>query len=198
RQVRHLIYKCNLRCKKGVGGVLYKFRCLQVTPDEGYLDEIEGPVHVGHDLTGPFRFTTDHHPVRVEKIVGCFPLPQELRVGDHIEIIMTNFFLKAGRLSFTTDIDEAVKKSDVVFIAVGTPSKHNGEVDLSQVETVIDSVVKNVNSHKVVATKSTVLVGTNRWIKTRLQEKVGHDNFDVVSNPEFLREGKATYDFFHP
>ncbi|MBA7693668.1 hypothetical protein ES703_102256 [subsurface metagenome] len=70
-QVLHLVDKGDLSCKKRVGGVLYQFRCLQVTPYEGYLDEIEGPVHVCHDLPGPFRFTTDHHTVRVEKIVGC-------------------------------------------------------------------------------------------------------------------------------
>ena len=106
--------------------------------------------------------------------------------------------LKTGKLSFTTDIDKAIKESEVIFIAVGTPSKNNGDVDLSQVDEVVKSVASNIDGYKVIVTKSTVPVGTNRWIDNELRKKSGSDNFDVVSNPEFLREGKALYDFFHP
>ncbi|MDC7126131.1 MAG: UDP-glucose/GDP-mannose dehydrogenase family protein [Spirochaetales bacterium] len=106
--------------------------------------------------------------------------------------------LDSGRLKFTTGIDYAIKDSTVVFIAVGTPENDNGEANLSYVESVVNSIADNLNDYKVIVTKSTVPVGTNRWIYELLKEKTGHENFDVVSNPEFLREGRATQDFFHP
>ena len=106
--------------------------------------------------------------------------------------------LESGRLTFTTEINSAIWDSQVIFIAVGTPEKENEEADLSYVEAVVNTIAENLNDYKVIVTKSTVPVGTNRWIKTLLEEKTGGNNFDVVSNPEFLREGRATQDFFHP
>ena len=106
--------------------------------------------------------------------------------------------LESGRLTFSTDIDGSLQASEVVFIAVGTPPKENGEADLSFVESVVKSIAYNLNDYKVVVTKSTVPVGTNRWIKAKLSEYAPGKPCDVVSNPEFLREGKATQDFFHP
>lgn len=106
--------------------------------------------------------------------------------------------LKSNRLSFSSDIGASIQKADVVFIGVGTPSLENGEADLSQVDSVIDAISKNLNTYKVIVTKSTVPVGTNRRIKNYIKDKTNSDNFDVVSNPEFLREGKAIVDFFHP
>lgn len=112
------------------------------------------------------------------------------------ELVDKNF--REGRLSFTTDIDRAIKESEVVFIGVGTPSKDNGEADLSYVETVIESIARNLDGYKVIVTKSTVPVGTNSWIKKTITEKSGKKDFDIVSNPEFLREGRAVHDVFHP
>lgn len=108
--------------------------------------------------------------------------------------------VRQDRLSFTTDIDKAIKENEVVFIGVGTPPKENGEADLSYVESVVDSISKNLNGYKVIVTKSTVPVGTNRWIKETIKEKSekNDNDFDVVSNPEFLREGRAVHDVFHP
>ncbi|MFW6121733.1 MAG: UDP-glucose dehydrogenase family protein [Petrotogales bacterium] len=108
--------------------------------------------------------------------------------------------VRQDRLSFTTDIDKAIKENEVVFIGVGTPPKENGEADLSYVESVVDSISKNLNGYKVIVTKSTVPVGSNKWIKQTIKEKSGKNNndFDVVSNPEFLREGRAVHDVFHP
>ena len=106
--------------------------------------------------------------------------------------------LESGRLSFTTEIEKTIQDSSVIFIAVGTPEKENEEADLSYVEAVVNTIAENLNDYKVIVTKSTVPVGTNRWIKELLSEKTGGNNFDVVSNPEFLREGRATQDFFHP
>jgi len=108
--------------------------------------------------------------------------------------------LEAGRLNFTTNLHTAISESDIVFIAVGTPPKENGEADLHFIFDVVDSIEKALNSYKVIVCKSTVPVGTNRSIKEYLEtrnHRAGVD-FDVVSNPEFLREGKATQDFFHP
>lgn len=106
--------------------------------------------------------------------------------------------VREGRLTFTTEIEKAIKENEVIFIGVGTPPKENGEADLSYVERVVDTIADNLNEYKVVVTKSTVPIGTNRWIKKRIKEKTGEDDFDTVSNPEFLREGKAVSDFFHP
>jgi UDPglucose 6-dehydrogenase len=106
--------------------------------------------------------------------------------------------VRERRLSFTTDIDKAIRENEVIFIGVGTPPKENGEADLSYVESVIDSISKNLNEYKVIVTKSTVPVETNKWIKKTLKEKSKSEKFDVISNPEFLREGKAVYDVFHP
>ncbi|HBE79292.1 MAG TPA: UDP-glucose 6-dehydrogenase [Firmicutes bacterium] len=106
--------------------------------------------------------------------------------------------VKAGRLLFTSDIDQAMRDNEVIFIGVGTPPKDNGEADLSQVQAVVQAIGRNLNGYKVIVTKSTVPIGTNRWIKEQIAKQSGKDCFDVVSNPEFLREGKAIQDFFHP
>jgi len=106
--------------------------------------------------------------------------------------------LESGRLSFSSNISKSIHYSEVVFIAVGTPPKENGEADLSFIESVVKSIAENLNSYKVIVTKSTVPVGTNRWIKKKLTEFAPGKEFDVISNPEFLREGKAVQDFFHP
>ncbi len=103
-----------------------------------------------------------------------------------------------GRLFFSTNIDEAIQKSDIVFICVGTPTSYNGEVDLSQVKRVAKIISHNLNNYKVIVTKSTVPIGTNRWLNEYIKNISGNQNFDVISNPEFLREGKAIQDFFHP
>ena len=107
--------------------------------------------------------------------------------------------LDEGRLTFTTDLDSAVRKSDVIFIAVGTPPKENGETDLSQVESVASGIGKSMDRYKVIVNKSTVPVGTGNLVKNII-ESVKQDGvtFDVVSNPEFLREGSAIHDTLQP
>ena len=109
--------------------------------------------------------------------------------------------LESGRLTFTTDGDAAIKAADIVFFAVGTPPKADGHADLSQIEAAARQVAANLTGYKVVVTKSTVPVGTNRRIQSIIAEASGGTpgkEFSVVSNPEFLREGKAVQDFFHP
>jgi UDPglucose 6-dehydrogenase len=107
--------------------------------------------------------------------------------------------LKAGRLSFTTDIAGAIKQSLVIFIAVGTPPQPDGSADLSFVESVAGAIADHMDSYKVIATKSTVPVGTGKRLAeiiTKRQTKP--TEFSVVSNPEFLREGAAIADFMRP
>jgi len=103
------------------------------------------------------------------------------------------------RLSFTTDLQSAVKKADVVFIAVGTPSKANGETDLSQVEDAATGIGNALDRYKVIVNKSTVPVGTVNIVKTIIEKVKKNDvKFEVVSNPEFLREGSAIQDMLSP
>lgn len=109
--------------------------------------------------------------------------------------------IDAERLTFTTDGDAAIAKADIVFFAVGTPPTAEGGADLSQVENAARQVARNLTAYKVIVTKSTVPVGTNRRIQEIIAGESGQApgvGFSVVSNPEFLREGKAVQDFFHP
>jgi len=107
--------------------------------------------------------------------------------------------VNAGRLSFTTKVDEAIQQADVIFIAVGTPQSDNGEANISAVESVARSIGKNLNNYKVICTKSTVPVGTGDIIGELIRENmVDGSEFDYVSNPEFLREGSAVKDFLWP
>jgi len=119
------------------------------------------------------------------------------------DVVIRN--VSAGRLSFTTDMTKAVQDSDVIFIAVGTPPADDGSADLKYVEAVAREIARSMNGYKVVVDKSTVPVGTGKkvkgWIAEELAKRGGEAakfGFDVVSNPEFLREGSAVQDFTHP
>jgi UDPglucose 6-dehydrogenase len=102
-------------------------------------------------------------------------------------------------VEFTTDLEGAIEKSEAIFIAVGTPQGETGAADLSFVEAVASEIARGINDYKVIVEKSTVPVYTNEWIR-RVLHRHGVDpaHFDVVSNPEFLREGTAIIDFLHP
>ncbi|MGH9858093.1 MAG: UDP-glucose dehydrogenase family protein, partial [Acidobacteriota bacterium] len=103
---------------------------------------------------------------------------------------------KAGRLSFTTNLSEAVAASDIIFIAVGTPSTQDGTADLSYVTGAAKEIARAAASYKIVVNKSTVPPTTGELVKNILKENNSEGvDFDVVSNPEFLREGSAIYDF---
>ncbi|MBI2553113.1 MAG: UDP-glucose/GDP-mannose dehydrogenase family protein [Candidatus Rokubacteria bacterium] len=104
-----------------------------------------------------------------------------------------------GRLSFTTDLAEGVKKSELIFIAVGTPAKANGETDLSAVEEVARGIARAMDSYRVIVNKSTVPVGTGDLVREIIVKNQPKPvAFDVVSNPEFLREGSAIEDTLRP
>jgi UDPglucose 6-dehydrogenase len=113
------------------------------------------------------------------------------------ELVKKN--LREGRLTFSTDLGWAVENSLVILIAVGTPSREDGSADLSYVEAVAQDIAQHLNGYRVIVTKSTVPVGTGERLREIIggvrKEKV---DFDVVSNPEFLREGSAIEDFMRP
>jgi len=113
------------------------------------------------------------------------------------EVVATN--VKAGRLSFTTDLKSTVPGADAVFIAVGTPSRRgDGHADLTYVFQVAEEIAAVLNGYTVIVTKSTVPVGTGREVEARIRRLRADADFDVASNPEFLREGSAIEDFRHP
>jgi len=102
-------------------------------------------------------------------------------------------------VEFTTDLGSAVEQCEAIFIAVGTPQGSTGSADLSYVEAVVSEIARAVNGYKVIVEKSTVPVYTNEWVSRCMHRHgVEPQNFDVVSNPEFLREGTAIIDFLHP
>jgi UDPglucose 6-dehydrogenase len=112
-----------------------------------------------------------------------------------------------GRLSFSADIYTEIRKADIIFITVGTPQKQNGEADISSIIDAAKMIGDYIQEYTIITTKSTVPVGTNEIIKQIINDKIikrkqkdlnSKLEFDVVSNPEFLREGRALYDFLHP
>src|SRR5207302_1782107 len=107
--------------------------------------------------------------------------------------------LQAGRLRFTTDSQSAIEQSLVIFLAVGTPPTADGSADLSYVEDAARKIAEHMDSYKVVATKSTVPVGTGKHLTSLIRKHQPKPvEFSVVSNPEFLREGAAINDFMRP
>ena len=107
--------------------------------------------------------------------------------------------MREGRLSFTMDAKQTVEQSDVIFIAVGTPSKEDGSVNLDYIASAAETIGRHMNGYKVVVDKSTVPVGTHKLVERKIKEKQPQKfPFDVVSNPEFLREGEAIKDFMNP
>jgi len=113
------------------------------------------------------------------------------------ELVRKN--LDAGRLSFSDDLIGSINKSDIVFIAVGTPTAKDGvSADLSQIFSVVQLISKKIKSHKIIVTKSTVPIGTGDKIEKILNKNKKKGLFTIVSNPEFLREGEAIKDFKYP
>lgn len=135
-----------------------------------------------------------HTPKKIENLKkGVMPIYEPSLE----ELVKTN--VKAGRLFFTLDYSPAVSESDVVFIAVGTPTTKTGDADLSTVLEVAKKIGKNLSHYTVIATKSTVPVGTYKKIRQLIEEVKPKDSeFDIASVPEFLREGSAISDTLNP
>ena len=116
-----------------------------------------------------------------------------------VEDLLTKHYKKTKLISFTSSLDIAMKNADVIFITVGTPSRRiDDEADLSSVWDVANEIAENIKNYCIIVSKSTVPVGTTKQIKKLIQKKIGPEKFDVVSNPEFLREGSAINDFMRP
>lgn len=157
----------------------------------GYVGLVSGTcfAHIGHNV-----ICVDNNKEKIEKLKkGLSPIFEP----GLDSLIMKN--KKEKRLSFTTDIKEGVKNSDIIFIAVHTPTKKNGATDLHYVEAVSKEVARSMDAYKVIVSKSTMPVKTGQKIKEIIGKYCRPGiTFDVVSNPEFLREGSAIKDFLKP
>jgi len=157
----------------------------------GYVGLVTGAclADFGHSIT-----CVDSAASRIEAL-GRRELPiYEPGLG---EIVWRN--VAAGRLRFSTDLGSAIRSSTVLFVAVGTPEGYNGEADLSQVAGVAAELARHLDGYRVIATKSTVPVGTGAWLREEVARHLPRPvDFDIVANPEFLREGSAVNDFLRP
>ena len=105
--------------------------------------------------------------------------------------------IAANRIQFSISLNEHIENADIIFIAVGTPAKKNGDADLKYVLKAATDIGKNIKSYKIIVNKSTVPIGTGQLVKQTIKKHY-HGDFDVLSNPEFLREGSAIDDFIRP
>jgi UDPglucose 6-dehydrogenase len=143
---------------------------------------------IGHEV-----ICVDNDQRKVDALKGGDTLIHEL----HLPELLNRY--RNTRVRFTTDLAEATRECQAIFIAVGTPQSETGDADLSYVEAVASEIARSLTTYKVIVEKSTVPVYTNEWIRRVIERNGVHrELFDVVSNPEFLREGTAVADFLHP
>jgi UDPglucose 6-dehydrogenase len=157
----------------------------------GYVGLVTGVclAHLGHEIT-----CIDIDDEKVENLKrGISPIFEQ-DLPEMLAAVLAN-----GNIDFTADAKTAVTRSEIVFIAVGTPTGTGGEADLGAVMEVAATIGRYLNSHKIIVTKSTVPPGTGDMIAETISANcAGHETFDVLSNPEFLREGVAVKDFLYP
>ena len=158
----------------------------------GYVGLVTGAclAEAGHDV-----MCTDIDAGRIAQLnAGGVPIYEE-----HLDEVLASA-KKAGRISYTVDAGEAIRFGDAIFICVGTPPREDGSADLSAIDHVAQQIAAEARSSKLVVEKSTVPAKTGQELKRALEaySRGGSVRFDVVSNPEFLREGTAVFDFFHP
>ena len=157
----------------------------------GYVGLVSGTCFA--DL-GNKVFCVDKDKTKINKLKNAISPIYEPGLDD---LIRNNY--RAKRLNFTNDLERAVKESKIIFICVGTPTKKGSNlVDLSQVYSVAKSISKHIKNYKIIVNKSTVPVTTGDQIEKIIGKKVKKSLFDVISNPEFLREGEAIRDFKYP
>ncbi|HYK39067.1 MAG TPA: UDP-glucose/GDP-mannose dehydrogenase family protein [Candidatus Eremiobacteraceae bacterium] len=158
----------------------------------GYVGLVTGAclAEAGHEV-----MCTDIDGARIEQLnEGRIPIYEE-----HLDEVLASC-RKAGRISYTKDAAEAIRYGDAIFICVGTPPREDGSADLSAIDHVAQQIAKEAKSPKLVVEKSTVPARTGMELQRALAaySRGGGIHFSVASNPEFLREGTAVYDFFHP
>src|SRR3989440_1634772 len=148
-----------------------------------------GLAQLGHTVTA-----IDKNPDIIARLSDGVPTIHEPGLK---ELLTSN--LDAGRLSFTTKAEDAMGESEIVFVCVGTPPRTDGQADLSQVEEVARTIASMLDGYKLIVEKSTVPARTAYWIDSTIRRLAGREReFDIASNPEFLREGTAVRDFLHP
>ena len=148
-----------------------------------------GLAQLGHTVTA-----IDKNPDIIARLSDGVPTIHEPGLQ---ELLTSN--LDAGRLSFTTKAEDAMGESKIVFVCVGTPPRTDGQADLSQVEEVARTIASMLDGYKLIVEKSTVPARTAYWIDSTIRRLAGREReFDIASNPEFLREGTAVRDFLHP
>lgn len=157
----------------------------------GYVGLVTGAclAELGHEVLG-----VDNDPEKLRTLksgrVPIFEPGLDALVATHC---------KEGRLRFSSDVSEAVDHGQIIFICVGTPPRDDGGVDLSFVETVSREIARHMTDYRLIVEKSTVPVKTGEWVSRTIAENVRPGvEFDVASNPEFLREGTGIEDFLHP
>jgi UDPglucose 6-dehydrogenase len=155
----------------------------------GYVGLVSG---VCFALSGHHVICVDKDEEKIKKLKQMESPIYEPGIEELIELN-----LRDERLSFSADLQDSVRHSDIIILAVGTPSLPNGEADLTYIEGAAAEIAKAMEGHKIIMTKSTVPVGTNEKI-SKMLSKFTHHSFDIVSAPEFLREGSAIRDTLHP
>jgi UDPglucose 6-dehydrogenase len=165
----------------------------------GYVGLVTGVclAHIGHDV-----MCIDNDPEKVSLLkTGKSPI-YEPQLNELMRDVIS-----ANKIEFSTDLCAGVKHGEIIFIAVGTPQLDSGKTDISYVENVASQIGSYLTAdYKVIINKSTVPIGSASWVKTVMEESfnknnsqsISHPNFDVISNPEFLREGSAVYDTLNP
>jgi len=157
----------------------------------GYVGLVSGVCFsdFGHEVV-----CVDKDPSKIEKLEdGIIPIYEP-----GLDVVLARN-VEAGRLSFTVNLKDAIDGADAIFIAVGTPTRRgDGHADLTYVLAAAREIAETIESYKVIVTKSTVPVGTNRMIAEEMKKANPSAEFDVASNPEFLREGAAIDDFMRP
>jgi UDPglucose 6-dehydrogenase len=157
----------------------------------GYVGLVSGACFAdfGHSV-----ICVDNDPSRIARLLGGEVPFYEPGLAELVERNTS-----AGRLRFTTDAAAAVHESQVIFLAVGTPEGTDGAADLSQIASAASTIAANLDGYRIIVTKSTVPVGTGQWLGDQIRLAAGRPvDIDVVSNPEFLREGAAIGDFMRP
>ncbi|MDP1809416.1 MAG: UDP-glucose/GDP-mannose dehydrogenase family protein [Actinomycetota bacterium] len=161
------------------------------TIGSGYVGLVTGAclAHIGHEVTG-----VDIDEAKIARLqTGKIPI-FEPGLEDLIAVNMAD-----GRLTFSADVAEGVRSADIIFITVGTPSDENGGADMRYVKVVAKTIAGSLDRYKIIVNKSTVPVGSTILVAKVIQENLSDPReFDVISNPEFLREGSAVEDFMHP
>ncbi len=162
----------------------------------GYVGLVTGVclAEIGHDV-----ICVDNVDGKIEKLKkGISPIYEP----GLDRFIQKN--LQSKNIEFTNDIKSGVEKSEIILISVGTPSLSNGQADLSYVENVAIEIGKYINSDKIIVNKSTIPIGSGYWVSNIVSKSIEKNNpnknikFEIVSNPEFLREGSALKDTFFP